>query len=261
METQEKTVKRKRSVSARQRFETLKRDKFTCQYCGAKAPDVALHVDHIVPFAKGGTCDIMNLVTSCAQCNGGKSDKKLSDDTAVVKSRKQAELSQDRKRAVGEMAKWQAELAVMDEEISALNTVLSKMINRTLSDKGKSMFRPLIKAHGIRAVLEAMSDSVSASGTLEIEDVGKRLKSAKFKRDHPERSAAIERLNKMLYNAPRSKPNYWALKEWMEKWGKYSKWKIGHLLDELEKRSDRWESLFEYTNAVDENMRKKGVSP
>lgn len=61
-------------ISARVRFEIFERDGFTCQYCGAKAPDVELHVDHIVPVSKGGTNDPGNLVTACARCNLGKSD-------------------------------------------------------------------------------------------------------------------------------------------------------------------------------------------
>lgn len=36
------------------RFEVFKRDNFTCQYCGAKAPDVILEVDHINPVKLGG---------------------------------------------------------------------------------------------------------------------------------------------------------------------------------------------------------------
>ena len=43
-----------------------------CQYCGQSAPDVVLEVDHIVPVAEGGDNDIMNLITSCRDCNRGK---------------------------------------------------------------------------------------------------------------------------------------------------------------------------------------------
>jgi 5-methylcytosine-specific restriction endonuclease McrA len=54
------------------RFEILERDHFTCQYCGRKAPDVVLHVDHRLARARGGTNDRSNLVTSCSICNQGK---------------------------------------------------------------------------------------------------------------------------------------------------------------------------------------------
>ncbi len=54
------------------RYKIFKRDKFTCQYCGQKAPDVKLEVDHIVPTYEGGTDDEDNLITSCWACNKGK---------------------------------------------------------------------------------------------------------------------------------------------------------------------------------------------
>ena len=54
------------------RFRILCRDKFTCRYCGRKAPEVALHVDHIFPKSKGGTSNDDNLITSCFECNLGK---------------------------------------------------------------------------------------------------------------------------------------------------------------------------------------------
>ena len=61
------------AVSKRLRFEVLRRDNHTCRYCGASAPDVALTVDHVMPMALGGTDDLDNLVTACADCNAGKS--------------------------------------------------------------------------------------------------------------------------------------------------------------------------------------------
>lgn len=59
------------------RFEVLKRDNFTCQYCGRSAPDVPLAVDHIFPFSKGGKHTMENLKTACEDCNIGKGDSVL----------------------------------------------------------------------------------------------------------------------------------------------------------------------------------------
>jgi 5-methylcytosine-specific restriction endonuclease McrA len=56
------------------RFKVLLRDKFTCQYCGRRAPSVVVEVDHIIPKSKGGTNDLSNLTASCFQCNRGKRD-------------------------------------------------------------------------------------------------------------------------------------------------------------------------------------------
>lgn len=35
------------SISLELRFKILKRDNFTCQYCGKKAPDVELELNYI----------------------------------------------------------------------------------------------------------------------------------------------------------------------------------------------------------------------
>ena len=59
-------------IPARIRFAVLERDGFTCQYCGAKAPDATLNVDHVVPRCAGGPDLPDNLITSCRDCNYGK---------------------------------------------------------------------------------------------------------------------------------------------------------------------------------------------
>lgn len=61
------------TISRRLRFEVLRRDGYTCRYCGAKAPDVVLTVDHVVPTTLGGDDDPRNLVACCQPCNAGKS--------------------------------------------------------------------------------------------------------------------------------------------------------------------------------------------
>ena len=60
------------AISRRLRFEVLRRDRHTCRYCGATAPGVRLHVDHVIPVSLGGSDDPSNLVAACADCNGGK---------------------------------------------------------------------------------------------------------------------------------------------------------------------------------------------
>ena len=79
----------RKPLSKAVRFEVFKRDKFTCQYCGASAPEVLLEVDHIKPVAKGGTDDMLNLVTACRACNRGKTCKELSDNTTVKVQKQQ----------------------------------------------------------------------------------------------------------------------------------------------------------------------------
>lgn len=54
------------------RFAVFERDGFRCTYCGQSASDTVLHIDHVKPVSKGGTNDIVNLVTACIACNLGK---------------------------------------------------------------------------------------------------------------------------------------------------------------------------------------------
>lgn len=62
-------------ISVSLRFAIFERDEFTCQYCGASAPDAQLVIDHAMPVAKGGGSGPDNLVTCCVRCNQGKSDR------------------------------------------------------------------------------------------------------------------------------------------------------------------------------------------
>lgn len=60
------------------RYDVLKRDSCKCVICGqspATNHNTTLHIDHIVPFSKGGKTNIENLRTLCKDCHLGKSDK------------------------------------------------------------------------------------------------------------------------------------------------------------------------------------------
>lgn len=70
-------VKTSRNINPRLRFLVMQRDYFKCCACGAspaKDPAVLLHVDHIIPWSKGGPTTMENLQTLCSECNLGKGD-------------------------------------------------------------------------------------------------------------------------------------------------------------------------------------------
>ena len=71
------TRKTSRIISDKMRYNVLKRDNFKCCACGAspaKDPSVELHMDHIIPWSKGGETTLENLQTLCSRCNIGKGD-------------------------------------------------------------------------------------------------------------------------------------------------------------------------------------------
>lgn len=60
------------------RYEVLKRARYRCELCGAHEEQAAMHVDHIIPRARGGSDELSNFQALCITCNTNKRDK---DDT------------------------------------------------------------------------------------------------------------------------------------------------------------------------------------
>jgi 5-methylcytosine-specific restriction endonuclease McrA len=50
----------------------LKRDNYTCYYCGITTANTC---DHLTPIHKGGTDELSNLVAACSTCNYSKGSK------------------------------------------------------------------------------------------------------------------------------------------------------------------------------------------
>ncbi len=70
-----------RNIPMSMRVRVLDRDNFRWVFCGrSPATDIGikLHIDHAVPFSKGGKTTLENLQTLCQECNLGKSnDEKI----------------------------------------------------------------------------------------------------------------------------------------------------------------------------------------
>lgn len=102
------------AVSRRLRFEILRRDGHTCRYCGAKAPDVALTVDHVIPVALGGGDEPSNLIAACRDCNAGKTsiapDSPIVEDvdaTALLFARAMEQATEARRKQLGGLVDFQ----------------------------------------------------------------------------------------------------------------------------------------------------------
>ncbi|MDV6979627.1 HNH endonuclease [Mycobacterium intracellulare] len=107
------------AVSKRLRFEILRRDDHTCRYCGAKAPDVPLRVDHVIPVALGGSDDPSNLVTACEPCNTGKAS--IGPDAPLV-----AEVAADALR-------WARAMAIVAEQREAKRSADAEIHDKFLA--------------------------------------------------------------------------------------------------------------------------------
>lgn len=67
-----------RQIKLGLRYDVLKRDRFRCVSCGASPAThlgCMLHVDHVIPWSKGGKTIAENLRTLCEPCNLGKGAK------------------------------------------------------------------------------------------------------------------------------------------------------------------------------------------
>jgi hypothetical protein len=149
------------------RFEVLKRDLFTCQYCGGKSPEVFLEIDHITPVAAGGTNDILNLVTACRVCNAGKSDKQLSDSTAIDKRRMQLEDLEERRQQLEMLHDWHMSLIDLnDQAVDMAESLWWESVGQPdykWNQAARDEIRKLIKNRGFDAVCNAVSEAASAA--------------------------------------------------------------------------------------------------
>lgn len=59
------------------RREILRRDNYTCQYCGKHGSD--LTIDHVIPRRLGGGKTWTNVVAACPACNHHKGRRPLSE--------------------------------------------------------------------------------------------------------------------------------------------------------------------------------------
>lgn len=150
-----------KQLTKKLRFEVFKRDKFTCQYCGQVAPDVTLHVDHIHPKSKGGTNDLVNLVTSCRSCNLGKSNRLLSDDAAVKRQKKQLDELQERREQLEMMMEWQRSLLDLEEQTVTMlvNFCDDLTPGYGLTESGINSLKKWVKRFGFEEVVEAIKIS------------------------------------------------------------------------------------------------------
>lgn len=163
---------KRKAIPKSVRFEVFKRDSFCCQYCGASAPEVLLQIDHIKPVSKGGTNDITNLLTCCAGCNSGKSDRELDDQSVVSKSRKQMEELQQRREQLEMMMAWREGLRnLKDEAVERVceywrGLAASWVVNET----GKAKVAKWIRQLSIAEVCQAMD--IAAEQYFRFEDDG-----------------------------------------------------------------------------------------
>lgn len=154
---------KRQGPSKKLRFEVFKRDKFTCQYCGRSAPDVMLEVDHIQPVSKDGDNDILNLVTSCRDCNAGKGPRELTDEAALAKQRQQLAELQERREQLQMMMEWQRELSNLDAEtVDQLADLWAELVEGySLNDNGRHTLAKIAQQYNVAEIGDAMRKAIT----------------------------------------------------------------------------------------------------
>lgn len=154
----------RKPISKTLRFEVFKRDSFKCQYCGAEAPGVLLHIDHINPVALGGLNELTNLVTSCMPCNLGKRDVPLDEHAAVNKARVQMDELQERREQLELMMQWRESLRDLDQE--AVERLASywnaHILGWSVSDHGKRNLKKWMQTFSLEEICTAMDASATS---------------------------------------------------------------------------------------------------
>lgn len=168
---------KRKAISNKLRFEVFKRDCFKCQYCGKSAPDVTLNVDHIDPVVNGGTNDILNLITSCFECNNGKSGKLISDNSILAKQKQQLDELQERREQLQMLIDWKTELADKSFEMDKIVSFFNKTCNTniTLTDFGKNGLKQLLAKYSVEQILDGIISASQRYASLEPGEIWNKL--------------------------------------------------------------------------------------
>lgn len=152
----------RKAISKKLRFEVFKRDNFTCQYCGRMAPDVILEVDHINPVKNKGTNNILNLITSCKDCNRGKGARELTENEILKKQQEQLKEINEKREQLKLLISWKEELEKFaDEQVTQIELLLKEETQNVFSDSGKDDCKKWIKKFGFEEVYESTKTSIS----------------------------------------------------------------------------------------------------
>ena len=147
---------KRKGISKKIRFEIFKRDSFTCQYCGQEAPKVVLNVDHINPVKNGGDNNILNLITSCFECNNGKRARLLDDNHVIKKQKQSLNELQERRSQIEMVAQWREDLLdVNDLKVNKLCDFILKGWNYKLDIENKRKLQTILNKFELSLVYDA----------------------------------------------------------------------------------------------------------
>jgi hypothetical protein len=249
-------VAKRTGIGPKMRFEVFKRDKFTCQYCGRSAPDVILNADHIKPVAEGGKNSMINLITSCFDCNSGKGKRELSDDTEAAKQKRQLDDLQERRNQIDMMLSWHEGVSdLTDYQAETFLKAFQKKVKASweYKDAKKREVKIWLRKYSIAELLESLDISVDQYLSAEYNNQNivkvwdytlKIARSRKTMRDKPYMEIVFQistYVKTSFYNAPK-----WGIVNTIESY--YLAGVSADYMKRAIKEADDYEEFLQYLN-------------
>ena len=184
----------RKALPKKVRFEVFKRDSFTCQYCGRTAPNVILEVDHIVPVAEGGTNEVVNLITSCRDCNRGKGARLLSSTETIDKQKKHLDELNELREQTEMMLEWKKELLELESrQADEIDNLFITLTGHDLSITGMQKIRKMLHEFGFAQVYESTETAIHQYFNGSIESI----------------ELAFRKIGGICYNRSKGKEHAW----------------------------------------------------
>lgn len=156
----------RKSISKKLRFDVFKRDAFRCQYCGRTPPNITLELDHFIPVAEGGTNDIDNLLTSCFDCNRGKSSNLIEQIPPTIKTRQ--ELLKEQESQSREYNRWLKQKRKRQEnDVDSVEDIFSRYHAECFTERFRSSVKTFIGELSLEEVQDAMEKAAAYKDTPE----------------------------------------------------------------------------------------------
>ncbi|GHV93643.1 hypothetical protein AGMMS50268_41460 [Spirochaetia bacterium] len=96
----------------------------------------------------------MNLITSCFDCNHGKSDRQLDDNTIIQKQYSELEKLNERREQLEMLIEWRNSLeGLQNTELEYFEKVISDKFDRSLTEIGRKRAVTLIKKYSLGELL------------------------------------------------------------------------------------------------------------
>lgn len=171
------------------RFDILSRDWFSCVYCGAKAPEVLLEIDHILPVSKGGKNDIANLCSACRPCNSGKRAKNIEDKKVWENITKAVEDMKEKEKQLKEYYKYLNKKKDKFSKYRIINELYKQMTGGkyTISENWMKSVKSLGGKYGHELLVEALRISVERDAeNLNMAYVGGICRNLYFNKEYPD---------------------------------------------------------------------------